>query len=288
MWRVMGVLAVVLVWGGWATAEEPVFTSNVTGLNISFPTGHFVEKGSVINVVVEIAGEQPQLEEGGKGTVALETYEMTGKRLTAITVEMPQGGAMEPPGVAVAAPAKPGGYIIRALIRVHTKQGLYADMVSKNLPFYVFQRPKVLASTTVELDAKGGTVALDKQPKAPSLVFTRGALTGPCSVTLELLDGLPIPPANPAVKLWGKPVNLRIEGAEIAEDAHILLPSPIGPTDKQAVLAGYLFNGAWLVNLVELNNGHYEAEAPGLGASLPEMEVKDLLVFGVFTIPKPK
>jgi len=174
------------------------------------------------------------------------------------------------------------------VIRVHTKQGLYADMTSKNLPFYVFQRPRVTATKTVELGVDGGTVALDKSGKTPKIAFLRGALTGPCTVTIEQLDDLPIPPANPAVRLWGKPVNIRVEGGEIAANARIVLNSPLPPGEKQAVLAGYLFNGAWMANLVELHNGEPLAEASGLAESLPEFEVKDLLVFALFTVPKPK
>jgi len=151
----------------------------------------------------------------------------------------------------------------------------------------------VLDTQQATIGVDGGTIQSATVTDAPSIEIPANALGGPATVTLEVLDADPAPPANPQVQLIGKSVRLQVSGSEVKDGAKIILHMHTIPLAGKTVVRGYIKDNVWIVDKAgespsELT-GEITIPATSLGVSRTRGNFWDSLgkaTVGFFAIPK--
>ncbi|HEY3377877.1 MAG TPA: hypothetical protein VGL77_10330 [Armatimonadota bacterium] len=282
--------ALILTVAARLVAADNAFTRSVTGVTLTIPAEQrYVRVGTTVTASLTLRGTTPFIPSNGLGRITIMRAEGLNAPLHAVlTLLIPPRERAPYPPVTLRLPGTPGNYIYAAAVRVHTATKDTRALLSAPVLVNAYQPTRVLASLTVALGPAGGTISVPGYPNAPCLEFAPGALRGAGKVRLEVLSTLPIPPANPLVKLWGSPLNVRIIGTTVAPNARLIVHSSARSSAARIVIAGFLNHGDWMVDVAgtgKLGYAYCPLLSPYAGA-LGEHPAEPLTI-AAFTSPKP-
>lgn len=151
------------------------------------------------------------------------------------------------------------------------------------------QVPKVLGTTTSTVDSTGGTIAPPTSfPDTPTVVIPAGAINGTATVTADVLDMAPTPPANSDAVLLGNPVKIAISGAELADNSAMTVSMPGTLASDEHAVIGYERDGVWVAMPAVASGGNLTAELPtGHGDTVRKRGVilDTIIVVGLYKFP---